>query len=292
MSDYLLRIFAKEAGVRAIACTVPQLVQEAHERHKTEAIATVALGRALAGGVLMGATLKVGQEIALKFEGDGPLGKIIVEADSNGIVRGYIAQPAIAWSPAVHGFEVGKAVGRNGLLTVVKDLRLKELYRGSVPLVSGEIDEDLAYYLAQSEQVPALVGLGTVVADSGRVLAAGGLLIQSVPPHAPETLALLSGRLAEMPPIAELFGAGQTPETFLAELFATIPYQTLESRPVRFRCSCSRERAEQALISLGANDLRDLLASEGQADIDCHFCREHYLFAAVDLERLIATLSQ
>ena len=291
MSDYLLRIFAKEAGVRAIACTIPQLVQEARERHKTKAIATVALGRALAGGVLMGAVLKVRQEVALKFEGDGPLGKMIIEADSNGVVRGYIAHPEVDWPPMVHGFEVGKAVGRNGLLTVVKDLRLKELYQGSVPLVSGEIDEDLAYYLAQSEQVPSLVGVGTVVDGSGRVTAAGGVLIQSVPPHAPETIALLSGRLAEMPPIAELFQAGQTPETFLAELFATIPYQTLETRPVRFRCSCSRERAEQALISLGADDLRDLLASEGKAEIDCHFCRQHYLFEAQDLQRLIA-LSQ
>ena len=291
MSDYLLRIFAKEAGVRAIACTIPQLTQEAHERHKTKAIATVALGRALAGGVLMGAILKVRQEVALKFEGDGPLGKIIIEADSNGIVRGYIAHPEVDWPPMVHGFEVSKAVGRNGLLTVVKDLRLKELYQGSVPLVSGELDEDLAYYLAQSEQIPSLVGAGTVVDDSGRVTAAGGVLIQSVPPHNPETIALLSGRLAEMPPIAELFRAGQTPETFLAELFGTIQYQTLESCPVRFRCSCSRERAEQALISLGADDLGDLLASEGKAEIDCHFCREHYLFEAADLQRLIA-LSQ
>lgn len=291
MSDYLLRIFAKEAGVRAIACTIPNLVQEGHERHKTKAIATVALGRALAGGVLLGATLKVRQEVALKFEGDGPLGKIIVEADSNGIVRGYIAQPDLDWPPMVHGFEVGKAVGRNGLLTVVKDLRLKELYHGSVPLVSGEIDEDLAYYLAQSEQVPSLVGVGTVVDDSGRVVAAGGVLVQSVPPHTPETLALLSGRLAEMPPIAELFGAGQTPETFLAELFGQIPYQTLETRPVRFQCSCSRERAEQALISLGAEELGDLLEKEGKAEIDCHFCRQHYLFEAQDLQRLIA-LSQ
>jgi molecular chaperone Hsp33 len=292
VEDYLVRVTAREAGVRAFACLTTELAQVAADQHKTAPTATVALGRALTVGVLMGAQLKVGQRVALKFEGNGPLERILVEAESNGQVRGYVAHPEVDLPLRGADHDVGRALGRDGILQVVKDLRLKELYEGAVPLTTGQIDEDTTYYLIQSEQIPSVVESGVVLDGNDRVSTAGGLLIQALPPYQPEIVRQMANRVQEMPPVVTMLNSGRKPEEVLASIFADVEYRVLETRPLRWQCSCSAERTRLALIALGREELQQLLETEGQAVIDCHFCRQRYVFGREALEALLKELPE
>jgi molecular chaperone Hsp33 len=287
MEDYLVRIIARETGVRGLACVTTNLVNQICQKHGTAPTATAFLGRALTGGALLGALLKVQQRVAIKLEGTGPLQKAIVESDSYGRLRGYVAVPDLDLPLKQGRPDVEAAIGRAGLLTVVRDLRLKELAEGVVPLETGEVDTDLIAYFDQSEQIPTAVSIGLIMNDDGTVAVAGGLLVQALPPHDDHIVARLQERIPELPPIEELLHSGQTPEDVLALLFEGIEYEVLEERPLRFQCDCSRERSEKALIALGREELEHLLASEGQAVVDCHFCHERYVFDAVELELIL-----
>ncbi len=287
MLDYMVRIISEAENVRALACVSTGVVDEARRRHGTWPTASAALGRALTGGALLGALLKTGQRLALKFEGNGPLKKIIVEAESNGAVRGYVAEPQVHMVNDEGKLDVAGALGRAGFLTVTKDLGLKEPYSGMVQLYTSEIAEDLAYYLTESEQVPSAVGLGVFVETDNHVSAAGGFLIQTMPPADERVIDRLMTHIGRMPPITTLLREGKTPEELLAMLFAGIPYLTLEKRVLAFRCSCSREKIEEALISLGKEELAGLLAQEEETEITCDFCRGSYLFSRADLEHLL-----
>ena len=267
MADYLVRTLTKDGSIRGLAAVTTGLVEEARQRHGVYPTAAAALGRALTGGALLGALLKTGQRVALKFEGDGPLKKIIVEAESNGAVRGYVAEPQVHLPPKNGKLDVAGALGRTGLLTVSKDLRLKEPYRGIVQLVSGEIAEDLAFYLAESEQVPSALALGVYVETDGRVDAAGGFLIQTMPPVQEEVLDRLIGRIRQLPSVTDLLRAGKSPEDLLADISTGLPYTILEKYALAWQCSCSRERVEKALITLGPEELADLAATETAATI-------------------------
>ena len=292
MEDYLVRIIARESGVRGLACVTTNLVNKICQKHETAPTATAYLGRALTGGALVGALLKIQQRVAIKLEGTGPLRKAIVESDAYGRLRGYVAVPNLDL-PLKNGQpDYETAIGRAGLLTVVKDLRLKELAEGVVPLETGEVDADLMAYFAQSEQIPTAVAIGLMLAEDGTVAVAGGLLIQALPPHSDTIVHQLSDRLLELPPIAELLQSGKTPEGILAEVFSGIDYEVLEERPLRFECSCSRERSEKALITLGREDIQQLLENEGQAVIDCHFCHEQYVFDAFELELILEEMEE
>lgn len=288
--DYLVRIISRSGSFRALACVTTDLVREGCRRHETSPTASAALGRALTGGVLMGALLKTGQRVGLKFEGNGPIRKILVEAESNGAVRGYVGEPAVDLPLRNGKLDVAGALGRAGLLTVTRDLRMKEPYHGTVQLYSSEIAEDLAYYLTDSEQVPSAVGLGVYLGTDGSVAAAGGFLVQSLPPQDEAAIDRLMERIAELPPLSELLLRGETPELLLERLFEGIPYDTLEKRAVAFACSCSREKIERVLISLGREELTSLLETQGEAEVTCEFCRERYHFERAELERLLAEL--
>jgi molecular chaperone Hsp33 len=286
VDDYLVRTITKDGSVRALACVTTHLVAEACRRHGTYPTASAALGRALTGGALMGALLKSGQRVALKFEGDGPLKKIVVEAESNGLVRGYVGVPTLSLPPRGRKLDVAGAVGKEGFLRVTKDLRMKEPYTGIVRLYSGEIAEDLAFYLVESEQIPSAVGLGVFVEPDGEVTAAGGFLIQSLPPANEDLIDKLTGHIKELPSITELLRGGKTPEDLLAIIFADIPFTTLEKYALAFRCSCNRERVEKALISLGRDELAALREQQQQTAVTCEYCHENYVFSREDLERL------
>jgi molecular chaperone Hsp33 len=290
VSDYLVRIIARSGSFRAFACVTTDLVNEACRRHEAMPTAAAALGRALTGGALFGALLKTGQRVALRFEGNGPLGKILVEAESNGAVSGYVGAPAADLRDRDGRLDVAGALGRAGFLTVTKDLGMKEPYRGMVQLVSSEIAEDLAYYLTSSEQIPSAVGLGVLVGPEG-ITAAGGFLVQALPPQDDAVTALLMERIGSLPSVSESLAGGMTPEGLLAQLFEDIPYDTLEKRALAFSCSCSREKVERALISLGADELRKLIDEQGEADVTCEFCREQYPFGREELEALRDTLA-
>ncbi len=287
MDDYLVRVITKDYCVRALACVTTHLVNEACRRQDTYPTAAAALGRAMTGGALMGALLKTGQRVALKFEGNGPLKKIIVEAESNGLVRGYVAVPHVDLPLKAGKLDVASALGKDGLLTVIKDLRMKEPYQGIVKLYTGEIAEDLAFYLAESEQIPSAVGLGVFVEADRSVSAAGGFLIQSLPPVNEEVIDRLIERIPQLPSITELLRGGKTPEDILELLFASIPFSILEKYVLAFRCSCSRERVEEALISLGREELSALMAQEEEIFVNCEFCREQYAFSREELARLV-----
>jgi molecular chaperone Hsp33 len=288
VSDYLVRVITRSGTVRALACVTTGLVGEGCRRHGTRPTASAALGRALTGGALFGALLKTGQRVALRFEGNGPLRKIIVEAESNGAVSGYVGAPDTDLPDRDGKLDVAGALGRAGFLTVTRDLGLKEPYKGTVQLSTSEIAEDLAWYLTTSDQIPSAVGLGVLVAPDGSVAGAGGFLVQALPGHDESEIDTLMERICQLPTLSEQFARGMTPEELLERLFADIPSDILEKRALAFHCSCSRERVERALIALGAESLQRLVEEQGETDVACEFCRESYRFSRAQLEGLLA----
>lgn len=291
MKDYMVRVVARNENVRGLACVTTRLVREACLHHDTYPTAAVALGRALTGGVLMGALTKTGQRTALKFEGNGPLEKIIVEAESDGGVRGYVGNPHVDLPPVNGKFDVAGALGKAGFLTVTKDLHMKEPYRGIVQLYTSEIAEDIAYYLVESEQIPSAVGLG-VFAEAAGITVAGGFLVQSLPPSDEAVIETLARHIEKMPPITELLLGGTTPEEMIDRIFTGIPVDILEKRELSFRCDCSRERLERALISLGRAELETLAKEHEPVELTCEFCRKPYAIDVDAIQGLIEGLSR
>jgi len=290
MKDYMYLALAEQDGVRGYAAATTHMVEEARERHNTSPTATVALGRALTACILMSGLLKTGQRVALKWEGSGPLRKIVVEADAKGRVRGYVGVPQ-ADLPGVSGeLDIPAAIGHAGLLTVVRDLQLPELAESAVHLATSDIAGDLQFFLEQSDQVPSAVEIGVSLNEDGSVAAAGGILIQPLPPYEADVVDRLKERLQEMPPVTAMLGDGQKPEAILDEVFEGLSHKLLSKYPVRFECNCSRERTESALVSLGREELQAILDAEGETTVTCQFCRREYVFTREDLEALLAAL--
>ena len=294
MGDYLLKIMAKEAGVRAFAVITTDTAEEARRRHNTAPTATYTLAKALTASALMGALLKIKQRIALKFEGNGPLGKTITESDAYGHLRGYTSHPDVDLPQLADGsYDIVEAIGKAGLLTVVRDLKLKQLYEGMVHLEVSNIDDDLTFYMNQSEQIPTHIETAVLLNEDGTVQVAGGLLIQELPAQDGEnTVQQVKEKLQELPPLLQLLKDGKTPNDILALAFAGIEYEELEERDVMFKCSCNRTRTEQALIAIGAEELRDLIENAGEAEIECHFCHEEYYFDKEELTWLLEELEE
>jgi molecular chaperone Hsp33 len=287
MTDYLVRAISDGANVIGLACLTTGLVEEARRIHGTSRTASAALGRALTGGLLMGALLKKGQRLALKFEGNGPLKKIIVEADNDGTVRGFVNVPEAEVPFKDEKLNVSGALGSQGLLTVIKDLGLKEPYQGVVNLLSGEIGEDIAFYYSESEQVPSAVGLGVFVEPDGTVSAAGGFLIQTLPPTEAKMVDRLIENIRKTPMVTEFFRGGKNPEALLAELFSGLPYHVLGRKELSFSCRCSKERVEKILVALGSVELEKMITEQGKAEVTCEFCRTAYHFSREELENLL-----
>ncbi|MCL4501032.1 MAG: Hsp33 family molecular chaperone HslO [Deltaproteobacteria bacterium] len=284
--DYLVRIITADGSVRALACVTTNLVNEASQRNGALPTAAAALGRALTGAALLSALLKSGQRLAIKFEGNGPLKKIVVEGDSNGAVRGYVEAPRVDLPPKDGKLDVASALGKAGILTVSKDLGMEKPYQGIVELHTSEIASDLAYYLAKSEQVPSAVGLGVFVEPDNRVSAAGGFLIQSLIPSE-ELIARLTERIEKLPAVTELLRRGKTPEELLELIFADIPFTSLEKHWLVLQCSCSRERVEKALTILGREELAALMDTVEPTSVTCEFCRKQFVFSREELACLM-----
>jgi len=287
-SDYLIRAAARDGSVRALVATTTQLVSEARRRHDTSATATAALGRTLTGAALFAATLKDGESVTLRIVGDGPLGGIIAEADHAGNVRGYVQVPHADLPSRPDGkLDVGGLVGRNGFIHVTRDLRMREPYTSSAPLVSGEIALDISNYFVVSEQTPSAVALGVLVNTDLSVLAAGGFFLQAMPGAPDDTIKALESNVALIPSVSQAIERGMTPEGILAVAMTGIPYDVLARQELAYRCRCDRERVERALISMGARELREMASGGRPVELTCHFCGTSYVFQQQEIERLL-----
>ncbi|MFC5602200.1 Hsp33 family molecular chaperone HslO [Sporosarcina koreensis] len=288
MTDYLIKALAFEGTIRAYAVNSTNAVGEAQKKHHVWPTATAALGRTMTAGLMMGAMLKGDDKLTVKIEGNGPAGPIVVDADAHGDVRGYITNPHTHFDLNEQGkLDVRRAVGTEGMLTVVKDLGLRDFFTGQVPIVSGEIAEDFTQYFVVSEQVPSAVALGVLVNPDNTVKAAGGFIIQVMPGATEETISLLEQKLANVEPISRMIDRGLTPEEVLGEVLGKDNVEILEKMDVAFRCNCSKERFGNAIIGLGEQEIRDMIDEDGQAEAECHFCLEKYLFTKEELEGFI-----
>ncbi len=290
MKNYIIRVISEKANVIGLACVTTDLVNEACRLHGAYPTASAALGRALTGGALMASLLKLGQRLALKIEGNGPLRKIIVEADYAGGVRGFVGVPEVDLPPRNGKFDVAGAVGTEGILTVIKDTGRRELYNGVVKIRTGEIAEDIAYYYAESEQIPTAVALGVYMEPSLEITAAGGFLVQSLPPADENMIDRLIGNIGKLPPCTEMLRAGHSPGSILEAIFSGIPFVTLEQHELYYRCTCARERIERVLVSLGEEELTDIIEKQGKADVTCEFCRRIHSFSRRALEEILSQM--
>lgn len=287
MKDYLVKALAYNDKVRAYAVCSTEIVSEAQRRHYTWPTASAALGRALTAGVMMGSMLKNDEKLTIKIDGGGPVGPILVDADAKGHVRGYITNPQVHFDLNEHGkLDVRRAVGTSGFLSVVKDIGMRDYFTGQVPLVSGELGEDFTYYFAKSEQLPSSVGVGVLVNPDNTILAAGGFIIQLMPGTDEGTISEIENRLSTIEPISRQIEKGYTPEKILDEILGEGNVRILEKIPVSFQCTCSKERFANAIISLGKEEINDMIETDGQAEAHCHFCNEKYLYTREELEKL------
>lgn len=290
MKDYLVKALAFDGEVRAYSVRTTNTVSEAQRRHDTWRTASAALGRSLTAGTMMGAMLKGDQKLTIKVEGNGPIGPILVDAHANGDVRGYVTNPHVDFEGTEQGkLRVYQAVGTEGFVTVIKDIGMREPFIGQ-SIVSGELGEDFTYYFAVSEQTPSSVGVGVLVNGDDSVLAAGGFILQIMPGAQEETISFIEERLQKIPPVSTLIEQGLSPEELLYAVLGEDKVKVLEVMDVQFNCTCSRERIESVLISLGKTELEQIREEEEETEVHCHFCNERYKFSKEDITNLIESL--
>lgn len=292
MADQIIRVLAKNAPVKASVITARDMVERARQIHRTLPVATAALGRTLMAASMMGNQLKEDNgSVTLRIKGDGPLGGITAVADSAGNARGYVVNPAVDLplkGPAK--LDVGSAVGRDGSLTVIKDLNLKEPYVGTVPLVSGEIAEDITSYFAESEQIPTACALGVLVDVDQSVLCAGGYLIQLLPGADDAAISAIERGIEKVGPVTEALRGGLDARGLVEQVLSEFELEVLSAEPVEYRCYCSRDRVTRALISMGREELEALIREQGRAELTCQFCDKVYHYTKEELEGLLASL--
>ncbi len=292
MADRIVRAISTDGMVQAAAICSRDLTERARQIHKTLPVATAALGRTLAAASMMGNALKSdGASLTLQFKGGGPLGTVLAVSDNEGNVRGYVTNPHVDIPLRKDGkLDVGAAVGHEGTLTVIKDLHMKEPYVGTIDLLGGEIAEDVAGYFVESEQIPTACALGVLVDRDQSVKAAGGYLIQLMPGAAEDTIAKVEGGIMAAGAVSAILEKNDDPEAMLRTVMSDFDLKILETCPVEYRCYCSRERVERALISLGRTELEQMLSEQGGCQLTCQFCDAVYEFTAEDIQRLLKNL--
>ena len=286
MQDHLVRIVSQDGLFRGMAAVTTELVREICTKQQTDLTATVALGRLLTGGALLGCLLKGKQRLALRIEGNGPIGRLSVETDAEGGIRGSILHPETGLPPKDGRFDVAGAVGKAGFLHVWKDLGLKNPYQSMVQLQSSEIAEDLAWYLTTSEQVPSSLALGVELDSSGSVAAAGGFLVQSLPPGNQGEVEQLIARLETLPPTTSLLRQGLTPRQILERIFSGKSFSVQAEVPLRFYCPCNPLQIEGVLVALGQEELSSLADEQEQVVVTCEYCRKTYPFSRKQVRAL------
>ena len=294
MSDQLVRAISKDGYVKAVAVSTRDLTERARQIHKTLPVATAALGRTLAAASMMGNALKgEGASLTLQIKGGGPIGTILAVADSDGNVRGTVDNPQVDVPLRADGkLDVGAAVGFDGTLTVIKDLNMKKPYVGSVGLLGGEIAEDLAAFFVESEQIPTACGLGVLVDRDQSVLTSGGYLIQLLPGATEDIITMVEGGIYAAGPVTELLKEDSDPESLLRRVMSDFELEILEKSDIEYKCYCSRERMEKALISLGPEELEAMIAEQGDVTLSCQFCDNDQLFTKEQLTEMLANMKK
>lgn len=289
MKDTLIKAISKDGNFRAFALLATETVAEAAQRHDTWSTSTVALGRALMAGAILGANQKGNDKITLRVISENTIGHITVDVDAHGHLKGYVGNPHIDLKKTATGeVMVGSSVAP-GFLLVIRDMGLKEPYTGQVPLISGEIAEDLAFYFTESEQIPSAVGLSVLLDQEDRVKVAGGFLVQAMPDALPDDLAGFEARLQAMPAISEILEHSST-QAILDAVFGEVEYKVLAKEPLQFQCDCSKEKFARGLAGLGRAELAAIIEEDGQAEVVCHFCGNKYQFSKEELENILVNL--
>ena len=285
----LIRCITSDGCVTAMAIDSTDIINEAVRLHETSAVVSAALGRLLTAASMMGSALKssVGS-VTLRISGDGPIGSVVAVSDSSGNVRGYVGNNVVEIPLNPKGkLDVGGAVGTTGYMSVIKDLRLKEPYIGKIPLQTGEIGDDVAFYFAQSEQTPTAVALGVLVDKDISIMAAGGFIVQVMPDCPDENLDRLEKKIGEIKSISEMLKNGMDNEEIVNYVLDGFEPEILEESEVGYKCNCSEDRMTRAIISLGEKEIRSMIEEDGQCEINCQFCRRSYNFDKNSLEKML-----
>lgn len=287
MSDYIVRAMAADGQIRAFAANTTDMVEIAKNKHETSPIATDALGRLLTGGAMMGVMMKNDSDIVtIQIKAQGPIGSMTVTADAKGRVKGFVGNPQVMLPLKDGRLDVAGALGL-GVLSVIKDIGLKEPYVGDTILVTSEIADDLTYYFATSEQVPSSVGLGVIINKENVVTNAGGFIIQLMPDATEETIEKLEKRIMEIKSVTSMLEKDMTPEDILDMLFGDMGLEILDKVDTEFYCNCSKDRVSKAVISIGEEEIQAMVDEGNPIEVNCHFCNSHYTFSIDELKDML-----
>ena len=291
MNDYIVRATAAGGQVRAFAATTMGLCEEARKRHDMSPIGAVALGRLLTGTAMMGTMMKNDTDvITVQIKGNGPIGSMTVTANPKGEVKGFVANPQVMLPLKDGKLDIAGAVGI-GVISVIKDIGLKEPYVGDTILITSEIADDLTYYFANSEQVPSSVGLGVLMNKDNTVAQAGGFIIQLMPNATDEFIGKLEERIKEIKSVTAMLSEGMTPEQILEHILGDMELQILDTIPSAFYCNCSKERVSKAVMSIGKDELKSMIDDAEPIEVNCHFCNTHYKFEVSELEEMYQAIT-
>ena len=294
MQDYIVRAVTDDGAVRAFGCITKNIVEKARAFHNTSPVATAALGRLLTAAAMMGSMLKGEKDlVTLQLTGNGPLGRVLAVSGCDGKVKGYVGNPdADIPLNSAGKLDVGGAVGLDGFLTVIQDLGLKEPYIGKIPLVTGEVGDDLAKYFAISEQVPSVVALGVLVDKDLSCKNAGGFIIQVMPDATDDDITKLEENIKNITSVTQMLENGMNIEEIMGIALVGFDFHFTDKRDTDYYCNCSKERVRKVLKSVGADELESIIKEDGKAELDCHFCNEKYLFQKDELEEILVEINQ
>ena len=288
MKDYIVRATAGNNQIRAFAATTKDVVEKARQAHNTSPVASAALGRLLTGGAMMGSMMKNDTDmLTIQIKCDGPIKALTVTADRHGNVKGYVENPNVMLPPNKQGkLDVAGALDL-GVLSVIKDMGLKEPYVGQTILQTSEIAEDLTYYFATSEQVPSSVGLGVLMEKDNTVKQAGGFIVQVMPFVEEEVLSKLEENIKKISSVTAMLDRGYTPENILEEVLEGLDVEFTDTVPTQFYCNCTKERVEKAIISIGKKDIQEMINDGKEIEVNCHFCNTNYTFSVEELKEML-----
>lgn len=288
MEDYIVRATAANAQIRAFACTTKELVEKARVLHGTSPVMTAALGRLLTAGSMMGIMQKGEKDlVTLQIRSEGAARGLTVTADTKGNVKGYALEPMVILPPNAKGkLDVGGAIGP-GMLSVIKDIGLKEPYVGQTRLQTGEIGDDLTFYFVTSEQIPSSVGLGVLMERDNTVKQAGGFIIQLMPFAEESVISLLEENLSKIDSVTAMLDSGKTPLQILETVLQGMDIEFLDRIPTQFYCNCSKQKVEKAIVSIGKKEITDMIEEGKEIEVNCHFCNTNYVFSVDELKTLL-----